>query len=297
MPDLYVSRMDLVASLRTFSAVAHERSFTRGAERCGQPQPVASRRVAALERHLGVSLLRRSSRRVELTAEGERLLPLADDVLAGVERVERAFGDAGGLVLAVPDGVTARARAAVRRGLPGLRVTFLVVDPPEREGALRTGAATLALLPAAADAADVLVPLGIAHVDPHPPATFHLDRLRRPARQRELPARAVHLCAEDDVPTVRDPLRTAAFAAGLRADQVVVGAPAAEAWTRVHEWDDVVLASAAEAHREGVAWSPLTVPLVRGYRLDGAGPGPDQHRALVRRLAEGLGGTVGRGAS
>lgn len=296
MPDLYVSRMDLVASLRTFSAVAHERSFTRGAERCGQPQPVASRRVAALEQHLGVSLLRRSSRKVDLTAEGERLLPLADDVLAGVERIERAFGDLDGLVLAVPEGVEARARAAIRRGLPALRVAFTVADPSERETALSTGSATLALLPAAPDAGDVLVPLGIAHVDQHPPATFHLDRLRRPVRQRDLPARAVHLLAEDDVPAVRDPLRTAAFAAGLRADQVVVGTPPAEAWTRVHEWDDVVLAGAAEARREGLAWSPLATPLVRGYRLDGGGLAPDQHRALVRRLAEGLGGTVGRGA-
>lgn len=297
MPDLYVSRMDLVASLRTFSAVAHERSFTRGAEACGQPQPVASRRVAALERHLGVSLLQRSSRKVDLTAEGERLLPLADDVLAGVERIERAFGDAEGLVVAVPEGVAARSRAAVRRGLPGLRVGFAVADPPARETALRTGAAALALLPAAPDAADVLVPLGIAHVDARPPRTFHLDGLRRPVRQRELPARAVHLLAEDDVPAVRDPLGTAAFAAGLRADQVVVGTPAAEAWTRVHEWDDVVLASAAEAGREGVAWSPLAAPLVRGYRLEGTGVDPDQQRALVRRLAEGLGGTAARDAS
>ncbi|NGZ99983.1 LysR family transcriptional regulator [Nocardioides sp. W3-2-3] len=159
--------------------------FTRGAEACGQPQPVASRRVAALERHLGVSLLRRSSRKVDLTAEGERLLPLADDVLAGVERIERAFGDAGGLVVAVPEGVAAASRAAVRRGLPGLRVGFAVADPPARETALRTGAAALALLPAAPDAADVLVPLGIAHVDSRPPRTFHLDGLRRPVRQRE----------------------------------------------------------------------------------------------------------------
>lgn len=297
MPDLYVSRMDLVASLRTFSAVAHERSFTRGAERCGQPQPVASRRVAALERHLGVGLLRRSSRRVDLTAEGERLLPMADDVLAGIERIERAFGDAAGLVVAVPAGVEARARAAVRRGLPALRVSFVAADPPEREAALHTGAAALALLPAAPDAAEVLVGLGIAHVDDRPPATFHLDRLRRAVRQRDLPARAVHLRAEDDVPAVRDPLRTAAFAAGLRAEQVLLGTPDEEAWTRVHEWDDVVLASAAEARREGLAWSPLAAPLVRGYRLDGGGLDPDQHRDLVRRLAEGLGGTVGRGAA
>ena len=44
--------MDLIEALRSFQAVAEERSFTRGAERCGQPQPVASRRIAALEERL-----------------------------------------------------------------------------------------------------------------------------------------------------------------------------------------------------------------------------------------------------
>ncbi len=298
MPDRYGARMDLVASLRTFSAVAHERSFTRGAERCGQPQPVASRRVAALERHLGVSLLRRSSRRVDLTPDGERLLEVADEVLAGVERIERLFGDAAGLVVAVPEGVGARARAAIRRGLPDVRVAFAVAEPAARADALRDGSAHLALLPAAPDASELVVALGVAHVEQHPATTFRLGELRRPVRRRDLPPRSVHLLVEDDVPAVRDPLQAAAFAAGLRADQVRLGTPADEAWTRVHEWDDVVLTTAADARREDVAWAPLSGPgLARGYRLHGDGLAPEQHAALVRRLADGLGGTVVRGAA
>lgn len=294
MPDRYVSRMDLVEALRSFRAVAHERSFTRGAERCGQPQPVASRRIAALERRLGVRLLVRTSRRVDLSPEGERLLPLADEVLAGLERIDRLFDDAGPrLVIGVPRGVDPRARAAVRRGLPLLHVAFLEGDPEERADGLRTGACHLALVPAAPDTGDLVVPLGLAHGEGAAPGELSLEDLRRPVRQRDLPARAVHLRREDDVPAVRDPLRARAYGAGLRADQVRVATPDAEAWTGLHQWDDVVLASAAEARREGVAWSALPRPgLARGYRLTGEHVlETPERRALVRRLADGLGGT------
>ncbi|WP_408899164.1 LysR family transcriptional regulator [Nocardioides sp. R1-1] len=288
--------MDLVEALRSFRAVAHERSFTRGAERCGQPQPVASRRIAALERRLGVRLLVRTSRRVDLSPEGERLLPLADEVLAGLERIDHLFDDAGPrLVIGVPCGVDPRARAAVRRGLPLVRVDFVEGEPEERADGLRTGTCHLALVAAAPDAGDLVVPLGLAHGD-GAPGELSLEDLRRPVRQRDLPARAIHIRAEDDVPAVRDPLRAGAFGAGLRADQVRIATPDAEAWTGLHQWDDVVLASAAEARREGVAWSALPRPgLVRSYRLTGEHvlDAAERH-ALVRRLADGLGGTSTR---
>lgn len=286
--------MDLLEALRSFRAVAHERSFTRGAERCGQPQPVASRRIAALERRLGVTLLLRTSRRVELTPEGERLLPLAEEVLAGFERVDRLFsGTAPALVLAVPSGLEPRARAAIRRGVPDLSVVFVEDDPVARSEALQTGTAHLALLPVAPDAGEIQVPLGVA--DPEGPARerFALGRLRRSVTERDLPPRALHLLAEDDVPAVRDPLVAAAYAAGLRADQVRIGTSYDEAWTRVHQWDDVVVTTAALARRESVAWSRLDRPsLHRSYRLAGEDRslGPDLRDALLRRLAEGLGG-------
>lgn len=290
-----VTRMDLVESVRLFHAVAVERSFTRGAERCGQPQPVASRRVAALEERLGATLLVRTSRRVELSADGERLLPLAQELLARADRIDHLFERSEpGLVLAIPTGLSARSRAAIRRGLPGRSVTFAGDEPAARAAALNAGTAQLALRAVAPDEADIQVPLGVGH-DDHGPGPFFLEQLRRSVRERELPPRAVHVLAEDDVPAVRDRLREACYAAGLRADQVVVGTSADEAWTRVHERGDAVLAAAGEAEREGVAWSALGgLVLVRGYRLDGDG-GLDaaERAALLSRVAGGLGGTVG----
>jgi DNA-binding MarR family transcriptional regulator len=56
--------------LRTFVAVARRRSFTRAAEDLHIAQQAVSQQIKALERSVGVALLRRSSRRVDLTAEG-----------------------------------------------------------------------------------------------------------------------------------------------------------------------------------------------------------------------------------
>lgn len=294
-----VARMDLVEGLRCFAAVAAERSFTRGAARCGQPQPVASRRISALERRLGVTLLVRTSRRVELSPEGERLLPLAGELLTRADRIDTLFATPErSLLIAVPAGLTAAARAAIRRGLPQLTVGFVDEEPPAREELLRAGLAQLAVLPTSPQQAEFSVPLGVAHHDHDPAARFHLDQLRRPVRERTLPPRAVQVLAEDDVAPVRDPVTEACFGLGLRADQVAVGTAEQEAWTRVHERGDVVLATADQARREGLAWSPLARPDVRrSYRLAGSAELDDHDRMdLITRLAAGLGGRRGRTA-
>lgn len=79
--------MDL-RSLRTFVAVAEASSFTRAAEVLHLAQPVVSQHVKRLERDLGAQVLDRSTRRVQLTAAGARLLPHARTILAEVTRAE-----------------------------------------------------------------------------------------------------------------------------------------------------------------------------------------------------------------
>lgn len=287
--------MDLLAALRTFCAVAGERSFTRGAAATGQPQPVASRRIAALEEHFGTSLFIRTSRRVELSTDGERLLPLAREVVSRTERIEELFtGGAPSLVVAVPDELSARSRAVLRRGLGERRVTFIEDDPAGRVSTLNSGAAQLAVLAVPADEGEISVELGVAHHPHHDRDTpFHLDQLRRPVRERDLPVRRLHLLGEDVVPAIHDPLRAAVFAAGLRADQFVAGTPDVEAWTCAHEFDDVVIASGRQAVQHDLAWRPLGRPaLRRNYRLAGADTVTDAERgAMLPRLAAGLGGT------
>ncbi len=83
--------MDLVA-LRSFVTVVEEASFSRAAERLHVAQPAVSQQVRRLERQLGAALLRRSTRRVDLTPAGERLLPRARSILADVERAAAEVG-------------------------------------------------------------------------------------------------------------------------------------------------------------------------------------------------------------
>src|ERR1700688_4704935 len=77
-------RFDLV-DLQLFVAVAETRSITNGAQRVHLALASASARIKGLEAALGVSLLRRRRRGVELTAGGETLLDPARVVLHNVE--------------------------------------------------------------------------------------------------------------------------------------------------------------------------------------------------------------------
>ena len=71
--------------LRYFVAVAEERHFTRAAARFHVAQPSVSAQIRALERSLGAELFHRDRKGVVLTEAGEELLPIARQVLAGVD--------------------------------------------------------------------------------------------------------------------------------------------------------------------------------------------------------------------
>ena len=75
--------------LRLFLALADELHFSRTAARLFITQSALSRQIRALETHLGVALVERSSRTVELTAAGEALLPEIRTAVAAMERVGR----------------------------------------------------------------------------------------------------------------------------------------------------------------------------------------------------------------
>lgn len=77
--------------LRAFLVVAEELHFTRAAARLYIAQQALSRDVRRLEEALGAALFVRTTRTVELTADGERLLAPARRVLAAYEELSAAF--------------------------------------------------------------------------------------------------------------------------------------------------------------------------------------------------------------
>jgi DNA-binding transcriptional LysR family regulator len=80
--------MDRLQQMSVFVAVAEERGFAAAARRLRMSPPAVTRAIAELERRLGVSLLRRSTRHVRVTEAGERYLENARRVLADADAAD-----------------------------------------------------------------------------------------------------------------------------------------------------------------------------------------------------------------
>ena len=81
--------------IRYLVAVADAGSFTAGARRAFVSQPTLSAAIAALEKELGTRLFERQARGVTLTAEGQRALAHARDVLHAITEMRRDKPAAG----------------------------------------------------------------------------------------------------------------------------------------------------------------------------------------------------------
>lgn len=81
--------MDIEA-VRTFVAIAETGQFQAAADELGISQQAVSKRIAGLERSLGVSLLVRTSRGSRLSLDGQVFLPHAKKVLAALGQAAQA---------------------------------------------------------------------------------------------------------------------------------------------------------------------------------------------------------------
>ncbi|XDF35741.1 LysR family transcriptional regulator [Paracidovorax avenae] len=82
--------------MHTFVRVSELASFTQAAEALGIPKASASTAVQQLETQLGTRLLHRTTRRVQLTQDGQAYYERCKDLLADVDELQSMFQHADG---------------------------------------------------------------------------------------------------------------------------------------------------------------------------------------------------------
>ncbi|PMR77913.1 LysR family transcriptional regulator [Billgrantia endophytica] len=82
--------MQDLQTLRAFITVAREGSVSRAAERLHLTQPAVSLKLKQLQQTLGLTLFKRRPQGLELTADGQALLPAAERTLATMAAFEQS---------------------------------------------------------------------------------------------------------------------------------------------------------------------------------------------------------------
>ena len=287
--------MDIVAACRAFVSVSDRGSFTVGAAAAGMQQSVASRRIAALEAHLGEALFDRSTRRPQLTPFGRGVLGAARQVTAAAGELEAQArrSRASVLRIAVPEDCAPTAVGAfiaASRG-SGVAVETMSGDPDARADAFGSGAVQAAVLSAPREEARWRVRLGVAsaHGDPGP---FFFGSIRPRRSDTAAPTRLLY-GAEDDIPAIRDPLTALRDAHALLPHQLGRAGSLPSTIADVLA-GDLLLSTEARAAELGLSWSPLAeLDLERGYGL--ASDEPDLIGRLGSRAERALALALGQG--
>src|SRR3954447_7745391 len=150
--------------LRYFVTVAEARSITRAAEQLWIAQPGLSTQMRRLEAELGVQLLNRHTRGVELTTAGEVFLERARATLAAAEVARSTGADlAAGLVGTVrlgtateaPAGLAPPLLAAFGRDRPDVEVTVVESFSGTLIRDLRDGRLDAVIAPATSGSAEL----------------------------------------------------------------------------------------------------------------------------------------------
>jgi DNA-binding transcriptional LysR family regulator len=127
--------MDRFRTMESFVRVVHAGSFTVAAHQLGLSRALVSRHVSDLEQRLGVRLLNRSTRSLNLTEEGRTYLEFCEEVFRQIDQNERAIRrtrtePVGTLRLAAPKSFgtmhLADAIVAFAKVQPRIRVSLLL---------------------------------------------------------------------------------------------------------------------------------------------------------------------------
>ena len=113
-----------IRSIRAFVEVARQRSVSEAAASLGYSQSAVSKQIAEFERGVGSRVFHRDCAGLPLTACGERLLPLAVQVMALVDALGRGEPASRFSADAIGRQAGARGTHFVREGSTNVRVNL-----------------------------------------------------------------------------------------------------------------------------------------------------------------------------
>lgn len=125
--------MDLLNDMALFVEVARAMSFRRAADALGMPNSTLSRRVSALEKAIGLRLMHRTTRRLELTEAGqiyyERCKRIVEEARLAHEQLGELLAQPSGVLRAslpvdFANSTLAPLIAEFARRYPGIRFEF-----------------------------------------------------------------------------------------------------------------------------------------------------------------------------
>ncbi len=80
--------MDKIMSMRVFSSVAKNSSFSDAAKKLSMSKAMVSKHIQSLENSLGVRLFNRTTRKLNLTEVGHAYYEKVDHILADIDETE-----------------------------------------------------------------------------------------------------------------------------------------------------------------------------------------------------------------
>jgi DNA-binding transcriptional LysR family regulator len=292
--------MDQLTLLRLFADVAEQGSLSKAARLHGVSASTATLALQSLEKSVGSPLAIRTTRRLSLTPEGERLLADCRRILADLEEAMNNVTDRdalqGDIRVTAPNDV-GRTRIAglideFMRMNPAVRVALMLTDAVVdlvEDGyhvGIRTGP-----LPDSRFIARLLL-RGRRHVCAAPE---YWDRHGKPQHPRELIGHNCLVLARPGSPQTNwdfhEGPRT--FSVKVRGDRTVNDGAALRTWALTGA--GVVLKSSFDIEADLVAGQletalePFTQTEINLYAVSPADPIPRRVRALLDHFSEGLG--------
>ncbi len=204
----------LLNDIAIFVEVARARHFTRAAEALGMPVSTVSRRIRELEKEVGVSLLKRSTRNVDMTEAGqvyfERCLAIVEQArLAHEQLLDVAQSPRGRLRVSIPASFSIVFMPAVIQGFRqqfpdieldcDLNIRHIDLQSDNYDCVIRVGQQP--------DSSTVATVLGQIHLGLYA-SRIYLDRHGRPKHPSELSEHRCICSGHDDsdkVWTLRGP--------------------------------------------------------------------------------------------